>query len=149
MKQKFLIARLSLALLFAIVTVLQLFSFPGQFAHMRAMEGISLLQEIALTALFTILLLCAQFIIFALWRLVQLMEQGRLFTPSGILWLSRIVRALLTALAMSVALFLIIAPQADDPGILVLLTALILFLLACSSISSLLRDQFRSQISNK
>ena len=149
MKVNFLITRVSLILLFLIVTMLQLFSLPGQFAHMRKMNGISLLQEIVLTGLFTILLLCAQFIIFSLWRLVQLMEQDNLFTPMSTPWLDRIVRAFLIALLMPATLLLIIAPQADDPGILVLLTALTLFLLTCFSISSLVRDQFKAQIYKK
>ena len=133
-------------MLFLIVTMLQLFSFPGQFAHIRRETGISVFLEIALTGIVAILLLAAQFIIFSLWRLVSFMEGDELFTARSLVWMDRIVKALTVALAMPLLLFLLIAPQADDPGILVLLTALILFLLALFSFSSLLRDQFRSQI---
>jgi hypothetical protein len=63
--------------------------------------------------------------------------------------MDRIVNALIVALAMPLLLFLLIAPQADDPGILVLLTALTLFLLAFFSFAYLLRDQFRSKILGK
>lgn len=133
-------------MLFLIVTMLQLFSFPGQFAHIRRETGISVFLEIALTGIVAILLLAAQFIIFSLWRLVSFMEGDELFTARSLVWMDHIVKALTVALAMPLLLFLLIAPQADDPGILVLLTALTLFLLALFSFSSLLRDQFRSQI---
>ena len=136
-------------MLFLIVTMLQLFSFPGQFAHMRRETGISLFLEIALTGVVALLLLAAQFIIFSLWRLVSFMERDELFTASSLVWMDRIVNALIVALAMPLLLFLLIAPQADDPGILVLLTALTLFLLAFFSFASLLRDQFRSKILGK
>ena len=63
---KVLFARLSLAALFLIVTVLQVFSFPGQFAHMRRVSGISLLLEILLTVLVAALFLFAQTMIVAL-----------------------------------------------------------------------------------
>jgi hypothetical protein len=46
---RFKVARFSLLALFGIVTVLQLFSFPGQFSHMRRVNGLSLLIEILLT----------------------------------------------------------------------------------------------------
>lgn len=143
---RLLIARVSLVLLFLIVTMLQLFSVPGQFAHMRREQGISLLQEIALTGLFFALLASAQFIIVSLWKLVTFMEHAQLFTPSALVWMDRIVKALLIALLMPILLFILIAPQADDPGFLVLLTALILFLLTASTFASLLRDHFRSEI---
>jgi hypothetical protein len=133
-------------MLFLIVTMLQLFSFPGQFAHIRRETGISVFLEIALTGIVAILLLAAQFIIFSLWRLVSFMEGDELFTARSLVWMDHIVKALTVALAMPLLLFLLIAPQADDPGILVLLTALTLFLLALFSFSSLLRDQFRYQI---
>ena len=129
--------------------MLQLFSFPGQFAHMRGETGISLFLEIALTGVVALLLLAAQFIIFSLWRLVSFMERDELFTASSLVCMDRIVNALIVALAMPLLLFLLIAPQADDPGILVLLTALTLFLLAFFSFASLLRDQFRSKILGK
>jgi hypothetical protein len=43
---RFKVAQFSLLALFGIVTVLQLSSFPGQFAHMRRVNGLSLLIEV-------------------------------------------------------------------------------------------------------
>ena len=57
---KVLYARTSIILLFAIVTMLQIFSFPGQFAHMRRVGSIELLFEIWLTLLLAIWLFTAQ-----------------------------------------------------------------------------------------
>ena len=69
MINRLLVTRVALALLFFIVTVLQIFSFPGQFAHMRKERGISLLFEIILTLAVALLFLCAQVAIYSLWKL--------------------------------------------------------------------------------
>lgn len=142
------VARLSLLAFFAIVTMLQLFSFPGQFAHMREMQGFSLLQEIVLTGLAGVFLLTVQIVIVSLWKVLSLMESGLFFTSASLVWINRIVTALKTSIAPPVVLFFIIAPQADDPGFLVLLTAVTFFLLTVSITASLLRDQIKTKCSD-
>lgn len=143
MINKFNFARISLIPLFAIVTLLQIFSFPGQFAHMRRESGISLVIEIALTLTFASLLLCAQLSIFSLWKLIRHIEDGTFHSPSSYLRMNRLVAYLKAAIVFPVILILIIAPQADDPGVLVLLTAILLFLVNLYLFSSLLRDQIQ------
>lgn len=143
MINKFNFARISLIPLFAIVTLLQIFSFPGQFAHMRRESGISLVIEIALTLTFASLLLCAQLSIFSLWKLIRHIEAGTFHSPSSYLRMNRLVAYLKAAIVFPVILILIIAPQADDPGVLVLLTAILLFLVNLYLFSSLLRDQIQ------
>jgi hypothetical protein len=140
---KFLVARAALILLFAIVTLLQIFSFPGQFAHMRRVEGISLLLEILLTALVALLLLSAQLSIFFIWKLIGFMQQNRFFTGEASNWINRLVGVLKLATLFPLTLILVIAPQADDPGVLVLLIAISLFVFSTFLIASLLRDQIR------
>jgi hypothetical protein len=140
---KFLFARAALILLFAIVTLLQIFSFPGQFAHMRRVEGISLLLEILLTALVALLLLSAQLSIFFIWKLIGFMQQNRFFTGEASNWINRLVGVLKLATLLPLTLILVIAPQADDPGVLVLLIAISLFVFSTFLIASLLRDQIR------
>jgi hypothetical protein len=140
---KFLVARAALILLFAIVTLLQIFSFPGQFAHMRRVEGISLLLEILLTALVALLLLSAQLSIFFIWKLIGFMQQNRFFTGEASNWINRLVGVLKLATLLPLTLILVIAPQADDPGVLVLLIAISLFVFSTFLIASLLRDQIR------
>ena len=143
MINKFNFARISLIPLFAIVTLLQLFSLPGQFAHMRRESGISLIIEIALTITFASLIVCAQLSIYLLWKLIGHMEAGTFHSPSSYSRMNRLVAYLRAANVFPIILILIIAPQADDPGVLVLLTAILLFLVNLYLFSSLLRDQIQ------
>jgi hypothetical protein len=50
------------------------------------------------------------------------------------------------AAAVPIVLFLMIAPQADDPGFLVLITAIFCFLFALAMVATLLGDQVKSKV---
>ena len=136
-------AQLSIILLFAIITMLQLFSFPGQFAHMRKLGKIELIFEIWLVLLVGIWLLSAQYGLLCLWKILAQITSKTLFDPISILWLSRLVKTFKYALFVGIALLLTIALQADDPGAPVLLTALTLFISTLYISSSLLLDQVK------
>ena len=136
-------AQLSIILLFAIITMLQLFSFPGQFAHMRKLGKIELIFEIWLVLLVGIWLLSAQFGLLCLWKILAQIKSKTLFDPISILWLSRLVKTFKYALFVGIALLLTIVLQADDPGAPVLLTALTLFISTLYISSSLLLDQVK------
>ena len=142
---KFLLAKVALIGIFTIVTVLQVFSFPGQFAHMGRINGWKLIWEVALTLLVALLFLCAQVAIFSLGKLVKHMESGTFYTTNSYTWMNRLIHALKTAVAFPIILILIIAPQADDPGVMVMLTAITLFIFTIFIVSSLLRDQVQSK----
>lgn len=142
---KFLLAKVALIGLFTIVTVLQVFSFPGQFAHMGRINGSKLILEVALTLLVALLFLCAQVAIFSLGKLIKHMESGTFYTTNSYTWMNRLIHALKTAVAFPIILILIIAPQADDPGVMVMLTAITLFIFTIFIVSSLLRDQIQSK----
>ncbi|MEY3107857.1 MAG: hypothetical protein RL730_208 [Actinomycetota bacterium] len=142
---KILIARLSLAALFLIVTVLQVFSFPGQFAHMRRASGISLLLEILLTVLVAALFLCAQIAIFSLSKIVSHIHSNTFYSSNSYIWMNRFVSTLKIATLFPISLIFIIAPQADDPGVLVMLMAITFFVVTSFVISALLRDQIQSK----
>ena len=142
---KILIARLSLAALFLIVTVLQVFSFPGQFAHMRRASGISLLLEILLTVLVAALFLCAQIAIFSLSKIVSHIHSNTFYSSNSYMWMNRFVSTLKIATLFPISLIFIIAPQADDPGVLVMLMAITFFVVTSFVISALLRDQIQSK----
>jgi hypothetical protein len=142
---KILLARLSLAALFLIVTVLQVFSFPGQFAHMRRASGISLLLEILLTVLVAALFLCAQIAIFSLSKIVSHIHSNTFYSSNSYIWMNRFVSALKIATLFPISLIFIIAPQADDPGVLVMLMAITFFVLTSFVISAILRDQIQSK----
>ena len=142
---KFLLAKVALIGIFTIVTVLQVFSFPGQFAHMGRVNGWKLIWEVALTLLVALLFLCAQVAIFSLGKLVKHMESGTFYTTNSYTWMNRLIHALKTAVAFPIILILIIAPQADDPGVMVMLTAITLFIFTVFIVSSLMRDQIQSK----
>ena len=142
---KFLLAKVALIGIFTIVTVLQVFLFPGQFAHMGRVNGWKLIWEVALTLLVALLFLCAQVAIFSLGKLVKHMESGTFYTTNSYTWMNRLIHALKTAVAFPIILILIIAPQADDPGVMVMLTAITLFIFTIFIVSSLLRDQVQSK----
>lgn len=142
---KFLLAKVALIGLFTIVTVLQVFSFPGQFAHMGRINGWKLILELALTLLVALLFLCAQVAIFSLGKLIKHMESGTFYTTNSYTWMNRLVLALKSAVLFPLMLIIVIAPQADDPGVMVMLTAITLFVFAVFTLTSLLRDQLQSQ----
>ncbi len=144
-KFKILYARSSIILLFAIVTMLQIFSFPGQFAHMRRVGSIELLFEIWLTLLLAIWLFTAQFALLCLWKIVGQISINSIYSNSALKWLDRLVQAFKYALITAIIVFISIALQADDPGAPVMLIALTLFISTLFMATSLLRDQLRSK----
>lgn len=142
---KILYARISIILLFAIVTLLQIFSFPGQFAHMRRVGSIELLFEIWLTLLLAIWLFTAQFALLCLWKIVGQISLASIYSSTALKWLDRLVQAFKYALITAITVFILIAVQADDPGAPVMLIALTLFISTLFIATSLLRDQLRSK----
>ena len=144
-KWKFRYAKLSIVSLFAIVTMLQIFSFPGQFAHMRRVGSIELIFEIWLTLLLALWLFTAQFALLCLWKIVSQIEISSIYSNSSLLWLDRLVQAFKYALITAIIVFLSIAVQADDPGAPVMLMALTLFISTLFVATSLLRDQLKSK----
>ena len=142
---KILYARSSIILLFAIVTMLQIFSFPGQFAHMRRVGSIDLLFEIWLTLLLAIWLFTAQFALLCLWKIVGQISLNSIYSSSALKWLDRLVQAFKYALITAITVFISIVLQADDPGAPVMLLALTLFISTLFIATSILRDQLRSK----
>jgi hypothetical protein len=144
---RFILAKLALIALFAIITMLQILSFPGQFAHMRRVHSIDLVIEIFLTLLVGIWLFFGQASLVVLWKLLGFAQKDEFFTEHSSRWLTRLYRACQGAVAMPILLFLLLAPRADDPGVLVMLTAVTLFLLTLTIFLSILKDQIRSKVS--
>lgn len=144
---RFIAARGGFVLLFLGLTLLQLFSFPGQFQHMRRTQGLSLVFEIALTLVVGLWLLCGQSALFTLWKIVGEMQADRFFGEQSLLWIDRLLLALKAACVIPCILFVMLVPQADDPGFFVMLTILTLFLFTLATVASLLRDQIKSKAS--
>jgi hypothetical protein len=59
--------------------------------------------------------------------------------------MNRFVSTLKIATLFPISLIFIIAPQADDPGVLVMLMAITFFVVTSFVISALLRDQIQSK----
>lgn len=142
---KILYTRISIILLFAIVTMLQIFSFPGQFAHMRRVGSIELIFEIWLTVLLAIWLFTAQFALLCLWKIVGQISLASIYSSTALKWLDRLVQAFKYALFTAVTVFISISVQADDPGAPVMLIAITLFISTLFIATTLLRDQIRSK----
>jgi hypothetical protein len=126
--------------------MLQIFSFPGQFAHMRKLNSIDLILEIILTVLVAVWMLFGQIALFSLWKILSFTKAGMFFTQVSLRWLRNLLHACQSAVVIPVLLFLLIAPQADDPGALVMLTAVGLFLFTLALLLSILIEQIESKI---
>ncbi len=146
---RFAVARTGFSLLFLGLTLLQLFSFPGQFRNLRKTEGLSLFLEIALTLLFGLWLLCGQVALIYLWKIVQSMKQGMFYSVRSLHLIKRLVMVFKLASVIPVILFLLLVPQAEDPGFFVLLSIVILFMFSLTAMVSLLHEQISSKITNQ
>ena len=145
---RFKVAKAGFLLLFMGITIMQFLSFPGQFQHMRKTQGISLLLEISLTLIVGLWLLCGQLALLCLWQIVESMRKGRFFSRETLNWIERLLLSFKVASAIPVALFLILIPQADDPGFFVPLTIIALFIFSLTATTSLMKDQIASKISD-
>jgi hypothetical protein len=110
---------------------------------MGRINGWKLILEVALTLLVALLFLCAQVAIFSLWKLISYMQLGSFYSYNSIKWMNRFVISVRTATVFPILLILIIAPQADDPGVLVFLLAISFFIGSFYLVSLLLRDQIQ------
>lgn len=142
---RFTIAKAGFLLLFIGLTMVQFFSFPGQFQHMRKTQGTSLLLEVVLTIVVGLWLLCGQFALFCLWQIVESMRRSRFFSNGTLNWIERLLLSFKMASAIPVLLFLLLIPQADDPGFFVLLTVVTLFIFSLTATTSLVRDQIKTK----
>lgn len=145
-RYRFEFLRLTISLLFMGLSLLQFFSFPGQFQHMRRTQGLSLLVEVALTLIVGFWLLCGQLALICLWRIVGTMKTGQFYSQNNLHWIERLLLAFKCASAVPVLLFLVLIPQADDPGFFVMLSIVTLFLFSLTAMTSLLKDQIASKI---
>ena len=146
-EKRFIVAKAGFLLLFLGLTLVQFLSFPGQFQHMRRTQGMSLLIEVGLTIVVGIWILCGQLALYCLWQIVESMRRGRFYSAENLNWIGRLLMSFKVASVIPVVLFLILAPQADDPGFFVMLTIVALFIFSLTATTSLLRDQIASKIS--
>ena len=116
--------RICLVVLFVVLVVLQVMSFPGQFAYMARQNPEIAYLRWPLTALAAFWLLCAEVVVIATWRLLSLVTSDRIFSESSFRWVNAIIAAIGAAWVVLAALWLWVGWHADDPG-----TPLLMFLL--------------------
>ena len=146
-EKRFVVAKAGFLFLFLGLTLVQILSFPGQFQHMRRTQGMSLLIEVALTIVVGLWILCGQVALFFLWQIVESMRRNRFYSTENLNWIARLLISFKVASVIPVVLFLILIPQADDPGIFVMLTIVALFIFSLTVTTSLFKDQIASKIS--
>jgi len=86
-------------------------------------------------------LLCGQVGLIYLWKIVGCMKESRFYSKGSLELVRRFLLTLKIASAIPILLFIMLIPQADDPGFFVLLGVVTLFILSLAVTTSLLRDQ--------
>jgi hypothetical protein len=117
--------RLFLAVLFAVLVLLQTFSLPGQFAHMAEESPDLAYLRWPMTAVSVFWVVCVQVVIVATWKLLTLVEDDRIFSEASLGWVNAIVGAIGAAWVVLLGVFLYVGFSADDPGLPLLLFLLL------------------------
>lgn len=108
--------RVFLALLFALLLLLQTMSLPGQFAHMARESPADAHLRWPLLAWSVLLLLCVQVVIACTWKLLAMVEHDQIFSRGALRWVDAIVAAVAGAFALLGLLELFLFFTHDDPG---------------------------------
>jgi hypothetical protein len=127
--------RLFLVMFFAILVVLETLSLPGQFAYMAKENPEDAHLRWPLTVMTVFWVVCVQVVIVATWKLLSLVRQDRIFSQSAFAWVDAIIWAITAAWLVLVGVFFWVGSQADDPGIMVVMT---LFVIALSVLGLLM-----------
>lgn len=117
--------RVFLAVLFAVLVMLQTFSLPGQFAYMAEQSPEEAYLRWPLTAVSVFWVLCAQVVIVCTWRLLTLVRDDRIFSEASLAWVNGIVWAVAAAWVVLLGVFLYVGFRATDPGLPLLLFVLL------------------------
>ncbi len=133
----------ALGLLFALLVMLQWFSFPGQFAHVAREHPDQADLRWPLTAFVGVLILCIQVVVVCTWRLLSMVRQDVIFTASALRWVDVIVGALATGWVLAAAGSLWAVWGADDPGTPLLLFVILLVGAAFGLVVVVLRELLR------
>lgn len=142
-RRAILLLRLILILLFGELLLFQIFSLPGQFAHMARENPEHAYLRWPLTAVTIFWVLCAQTVVVATWRLLDLVQTERIFTSASRRWVDAIVWAITAAFATLVAVLAYFAPTFNDPGLPLLLLLLTMGVAALGLLLIVLRGLLR------
>lgn len=127
-----LVLRIFLATLFAFLTVMQVFSLPGDIAHdvQQAPEAAHLLWPILVVQELEVL--CFQVVIVCTWKLLTMVQKDRIFSEASLGWVNGIVWSfvagwlILLSLAVYLTAFIYFTPELRDPGIPIVLFGMVL-----------------------
>jgi hypothetical protein len=133
----------ALGLLFALLVMLQWFSFPGQFAHVAREEPDQAHLRWPLTFFVGVLILCIQVVVVCTWRLLSMVRQDVIFTATALRWVDVIIGALGTGWVLAAAGSLWAVWGADDPGTPLLLFVILLVGAAFALVVVVLRELLR------
>ena len=134
----------SMAGFFAIITMLQILSFPGQFAYeARSGQGTQLARWV-LTFIVGVWFLFAQISLIALSRVITLIYRGQLISSNGTRWMDILARSLFAGTLYGIGVTLFATIQADDPGPVVVVATITLFTATISVVGFFFRLQINS-----
>src|SRR5262245_18539079 len=97
--------RIVLAVAFALMVLFQVFSLPGQFAHMAKEEPDLAYLRWPLTAFAILEVLCVQVVIVCTWKLLTLVTHDRIFSERSLRWVDTIVGAVAAGWLLLFGLF--------------------------------------------
>jgi len=124
--------RVLLVLLFAACVVGQTLSWPGQFAAM-ARENPDLAHlRWPLTAVAVLVLVAAEVVLVATWRLLTMVKADRIFSRDAFAWVDAIVWSITAAwvlflgAAVAIAVTIYVTPELRDPGVPIALAGIVL-----------------------
>ncbi|WP_206791831.1 DUF2975 domain-containing protein [Amycolatopsis sp. MtRt-6] len=113
--------RFFLVVLFGVLVVFQTMSLPGGIAYHAQQNPQDAPLRWPLTAIAVFLVLCAQVVVVATWKLLTLVKKDRIFTTASLKWVDAIVWAVAAAWLVVVGMLLFVGFNADDPGMPMLL----------------------------
>lgn len=143
---KYRLAKSLIIPLFVVITVVQVFSFPGQFNHMRKINSIDFVLELFLTLLVGGWLLCGQIALVIVWKLLENMQENQFFSVPSLKLVDKLVLITRIAAFIPLILFSTLIWQAEDPGFFVLLSGIGLFLVTFHLVIDLLRNQIKEVV---
>jgi hypothetical protein len=108
--------RILLGSTFAVLVLLQVMSLPGQFAHMAEESPQDAYLRWPLTIWSILEVLCVQAVIVCTWRLLTMVEDGRIFSERSLAWVDGIVWAIGAGWLLLLGLWIYVGVNADDPG---------------------------------
>ena len=118
--------RIMLALTFSALVAFQVMSFPGMFAHMAKEEPDLAYLRWPLTAFTAVEILCVQVVIVCTWKLLTMVQQGRIFSEDALRWVDVIIGAIAVAWLILSATFLYFGATWGDPGVPMLMLLMLL-----------------------